>query len=119
MNDKGAQFGAIAAAVIITIIITISAVFMWQNQNPTIDETADWLTYTSEEGFSFKYPEGFTVSENVDPEDSEVTNIFVVEAENRPPVLQINVSKNSITFSLWEGAAWSGFPKIVETFETL
>lgn len=49
---------------------------------------------------------------------------FVVEAdgngnprEDMPPVMQINVSDISISFSLWEGRPWEGFPKIVETFE--
>ncbi len=37
------------------------------NTNPTIDPTADWKTYTNTQyGYSFKYPEGTNVAENVE-----------------------------------------------------
>ena len=92
-------------------------------QKDSIDKhSIAWETYVSDEGFSFKYPTGYTASETKG--DNDVI-VFIVEAdeegeplEDRPPIMQLIVSDNSISFSLWEGRSWEGFPKIVETFES-
>lgn len=92
-------------------------------QRDSVDkESVSWETYISDEGFSFKIPDGYTVSET--KEGDEVMAFVVEEDEDgqplkdRPPALQINVSDTNISFALWEGRPWEGFPKIVETFET-
>lgn len=108
------------------LILILLAYYLVQNvilQKDAVDkESMAWETYTSDEGFSFKIPDGYTVSET---KGDDETMAFVVEAdeygkplEDRPPVMQINVSDNNISFALWEGRPWEGFPKIVETFES-
>lgn len=85
----------------------------------------NWQTYMSAEGFSFMYPEGYAVSTNPDPENADITNVFILAADTdgtpleQPPVLQMNVSDYSVSFSLWEGMTWEGYPAIVGTFVML
>lgn len=82
----------------------------------------NWQAYISAEGFSFMYPEGYAVSTNPDPENADITNVFILAADaegnplEQPPVLQMNVSDYSVSFSLWEGIPWEGYPDIVRTF---
>jgi hypothetical protein len=108
------------------LLVLLLGFYLVQNvilQKDSIDkQSVAWETYTSEEGFSFRHPDGYTASETKDGDD---VMVFIVEAdekgeplENRPPIMQINVSDNSISFALWEGRPWEGFPKIVETFES-
>jgi hypothetical protein len=90
-----------------------------------VQETrSDWQTYVSGKGFSLRYPPGHEVNEVTDPENpnNTIVNIVAVDEKGkpmqRPPALQINVSQDAITFSLWEGMPWDGFPEIVETFRS-
>lgn len=96
-----------------------------QNNIAQLQETqSDWQTYVSEKGFSFQYPPGHDVNEVTDPENPNNTIVHIVAVDEKgkpmqgPPVLQINVSQDAITFSLWEGIPWDGFPEIVETFRS-
>lgn len=96
-----------------------------QNDISQIQETrSDWQTYVSNKGFSFQYPPGHEVSESTNPENPNSTIVHIVAVDekgkpvSRPPVLEINVSSNAVTFSLWEGIPWDGFPEIVETFRS-
>jgi len=96
-----------------------------RNNIAQVKETRpDWQTYVSDKGFSFQYPPGHEVNEVTDPENSGNTIVHIVAVDEkgkpmqRPPVLQINVSPDAITFSLWEGIPWDGFPGIVETFRS-
>lgn len=112
--------------IFVTVLALLLGMYVWQNvifQKDVIEkESSAWETYISDEGFSFSYPHGYSISETKDGND---VMVFIVEAdENGDPVpnvipsLQINVSPNSISFALWEGRPWEGFPKIVETFES-
>lgn len=96
-----------------------------KNNIPQVKETrSDWKTHVSGKGFSFQHPPGHKVNEVTDPEDPNNTIVHIVAVDEkgkplqRPPVLQINVSPNAVTFSLWEGIPWDGFPEIVETFRS-
>lgn len=112
----------IIVTALITALITTGGLYLWQTtecpqKSPEAAfVTSDWLTYESENGFSFMYPPGYDVSENTDPENPDITNVFIAGAEG-PPVLQMNVSDYSVSFSLWEGAPWKGYPEIVNTFK--
>lgn len=82
---------------------------------------ADWLTYESENGFSFKYPKGYGVTET--PTDDSIL-VFIVQTdengdfmESVTPSFQITVSDYGVSFSLWEGMEWEGYPDIIKTFE--
>ncbi|MFC1748992.1 hypothetical protein ACFL2V_09330 [Pseudomonadota bacterium] len=112
----------------ITAIITFGGTVMWQKsgvERPEIvaQETADWLTYTSENEFSFKFPPGYLIGETTSPENADTTVVFistVMEEDRDPvPVLQINVSAYSVSFSLWEGLEWEGYPAVISTFKYL
>ena len=87
-------------------------------------EHQDWTTYTSDKGFSFQYPQGHKVTEQEDPENPEITIIFITEIDENgefitgPPSLQINISENSVSFSLWEGIYWEGYPDIIGTYKS-
>ncbi len=114
----------IILVVILTALMTTAALLLWQNQqNPTPSQNGSWVTYESQNGFSFQHPKGYGVNETIDPEDPENTIVHIVkldengEFEQVPPSLQINVSPSSVSFSLWEGAKWDGYPEIIGTFK--
>ncbi len=93
------------------------------NSSPTVVNTIPgWQIYKSAKDFSFQYPKGYKVNETTDPENSAVTVIHITHIEKptepqKMPVLQINVSETSVSFALWEGAPWSGYPGIIKTFK--
>jgi len=84
-----------------------------------------WQTYVSTAGFSFMYPQGYVVSASPDPVNPDITIIFILAAAadgtalEQPPVLQMNVTDYSVSFSLWEGIQWDAYPDIVRTFVRL
>lgn len=123
----------IILAIILALIITGAGLYLWQkNLQPKeaipITEQKDfenWIEYKSNKGFSFKYPPGYGVNETQDPQNPQNTIIHIVKTDESgefvqgaTPSLQINVSENLISFALWEGMPWQGFPKIVETFRS-
>jgi len=114
----------ILTAVLTALIVSLGINF-WKGQVETqTTEPENWITYTSENGFTFMHPEGFGVNETIDPENTENTIIHIVEldengdfAEGVVPSLQINVSPNSVSFALWEGRDWEGYPDIIGTLK--
>ena len=119
MKHSNPTMRIVILTAVITIFFVASGYYIWNKYDFLGGEKIEdngWLTYTSEQGFSFDYPEGYEVSENVDPENSEITNVFISSGEG-PPNLQINISPYSVSFSLWEGIPWDGYPEIVKTFE--
>ncbi|MFC1655487.1 hypothetical protein ACFL3C_01330 [Patescibacteria group bacterium] len=124
MKHKYVHFWAVPLLVITTAAITGAGTsFLLQDSDKKVDtEAPKWQTYTSENGFSFNYPSGHDVNENADPENSDVTNVFIVKVDEDgetfgSPVMQINVSDYSVSFSLWEGIPWYGYPDIIKTFK--
>ena len=101
------------------ILIVVGGVAFYMQKK----EFADWITYETRQGLVFSYPPGHAVTENVDPESSDVMNYFVVSLEHdetlrqHPPVLQINASENMVSVALWEGLPWEGYPQILETLK--
>lgn len=81
-------------------------------------------TYASPSGlFAFKYPQGYSVSESADPENTEHKIVFINKVDavgaavQGPPVMQITVlRKYAVAFSSWEGKDWSGFDDVVHSF---
>ncbi len=108
---------------IIVLLFSFFILFVIRDINSFFaDHFRGWKTYTSEQGFSLKYPFGYAINETKIDDD---TMLFVVEAdvngnpiENRTPVMQITISRNLISFALWEGQQWMYFPDIVETFQS-
>lgn len=108
--------------VVVTALVVSAGMQLWQSQ----EAQSDWVTYESQNGFSFKHPQGFGVNETIDPENPENIIIHIVEVDENGdfvegvvPSLQINVSKNSVSFALWEGRPWEGYPEIIKTFNKL
>lgn len=113
----------IISVIILTALITAASLLLWQNkQIQPSAQNGDWLTYESQNGFSFQHPKGYGVNETTDSEDPENTIVHIVKLDENgefaqvPPSLQINVSKNSVSFTLWEGMPWEGYPEIIGTF---
>ncbi len=121
----------IILTVIITAIITGGGVYYWQKTQQPADtmplteytDLENWIEYKSNKGFSFKHPQDYGVNETADPENPQKTIVHIVKTDETgefvqdvTPSLQINVSQNAVSFALWEGMPWEGFPKIVETF---
>ncbi len=88
--------------------------------------TFGWETYTSEIGFSFKYPPQHSVSDTEHFEnkgDKDARYITIVELDENgeavPPVeMVISVWPNykSQSFSLWEGIEWKHFNEVRNSF---
>ena len=113
--------------VVLTTLVVSVGLRLWQNQQvqaPVQTENSNWITYESQNGFSFQHPEGYGVNETNDPEDSQKIIIHIVQLDENgefaqsPPLLQINVSQNSVSFALWEGREWEGYPEIISTFKS-
>lgn len=118
MPQKSLNISIILITALITAIIAVAGTMYFMQQPVTESDTSDWLTYNSEKGFSFKYPPGNEVNESIDSENPDTTIVFIssTESGNMFPALQINVSPYMVSFSLWEGLEWEGYPKIIETF---
>jgi hypothetical protein len=116
-------------AVIIVAFVAGLGINLWTNQ--TVEVTGEvtevaehqgWVEYKSDKGFSFKHPEGYGVNETNDPENPQNTIVHIVVIDETgdfaeiPPFLQINVSSNLVSFALWEGREWEGYPDIIRTF---
>jgi len=123
----------IILTVIITAIVVGAGVYFWQKTQQPADtiplteqtDLENWIEYKSDKGFSFKHPPGYGVNEVADPENPDNTIIHIVKTDESgefilgvTPSLQITVSQNAVSFALWEGMPWEGFPTIVETFRT-
>lgn len=108
---------------LLVLVLVGASVFFMQKQEITDDKFADWTSYETSQGLTFSYPPGYGVTENTDPERSDVMNYFVVGLEHdgtlqqHPPVLQINASSSMVSLALWEGIPWEGYPEILETLE--
>ena len=131
-HDSSNSQTVIGIALLILVLVGGAFFFIQQNeiekevatsQEAVSDEFADWITYETSQGLVFQYPPGHAVTENTDPERSDVMNYFVVGLDHddtlrqHPPVLQINASNSMVSIALWEGIAWEGYPKILETLK--
>ena len=86
------------------------------NENLNAIPEVDLLTYTSDNGFSFDYPTGYTVSEVIDPTVAGGYVVHIV-AHNVPfPSAQITVGPVETEFSLWEGMAWEYLDEVEASF---
>jgi hypothetical protein len=109
--------------VILTTLIVGAALKIMQNQQNPLPAQNGWVTYESQNGFSFQHPKGYGVNETIDPEDPENTIVHIVKLDENgefaqvPPSLQINVSPGSVSFALWEGREWEGYTEIIGTFK--
>jgi hypothetical protein len=105
--------------VVITALVVSAGLKLWQPQ----ETQNNWITYESQKGFSFQHPQGYGVNEIIDFDNPGNIIIHIVEidengefVEGIVPSLQINVSQNSVSFALWEGRPWEGYPEIINTF---
>lgn len=128
MKQYKQSFWLFILIAILTAVIVSAGIDFWKGQQEPkpeeVIEHEDWATYKSQKGFSFMHPKGFGVNEVSDPENAQNTIIHIVEldengdfAEGVVPSLQINVSPGSVSFTLWEGRDWEGYPEIIGTFE--
>ena len=133
MNQESSSAQLIVAVGLLIVLVAGGAFYFLQsqesatpaavNQEAASDELADWIPYETSQGLVFMYPPGHAVTENTDPERSDVMNYFIVGLDHddklrqHPPVLQINASPNMVSVALWEGIAWEGYPKILETLK--
>ncbi|MFH1430341.1 MAG: hypothetical protein ABIG71_02325 [Candidatus Uhrbacteria bacterium] len=116
----------ILAIALLFAVIAIGKLWAIRAVPPTAVPYATWQSYVSERGFTFRYPEAHAVNETRDPSDPRTSILHVVALDSigeplpRPPVLQITYNPDSlVSFSLWEGIPWDGFPTIAETFRMI
>lgn len=113
------MFWKIATGVLALLLLTFMF-FAWSQPLalPATGPYSNWSTYTSDDGFSFQYPPGYTVNATADPEEPARVIVHVVATDREgPPAMQITYAHDAwVTFALWEGIPWDGYAGVTESF---
>jgi hypothetical protein len=108
-------------AVVLTFLVSMGICFLFgMNTSERVGPEQEWATYTSEDGFSFQYPEGVKVSEIADPKDPNEKIVYFTDSgeETPPPLAVVHVRAPSfVSFSLWEGIGWEHFEAVMKSFD--